>query len=377
MKLVYDGKRNESDIIDSIPSCHLKSIYKYTGARSKLIKGDNLQVLKYLLDAEGLKGKIGMIYIDPPFATNNTFHIGKDKANTISGSLDDNIAYSDDLTGDQYIEFIRERLILLKELLADHGSIYFHIDYKVGHYIKIVMDEIFGENHFINDISRIKCNPKNFKRKAFGNVKDMILLYSKTNKYTWNEQRAEFDNNDISTLFKKIDQNGRRYTTIPVHAPGETKNGATGKMWRGMLPPKGRHWRSDPVVLDELDKNGLIEWSKNGVPRKIIYADEKKEDGKKLQDILEYKDSQNPTYPTEKNLELLKLLIKTSSNPGDIVLDCFCGSGTTLKAAQELERYWIGIDQSDYAILTALKRLKCTQKTLNPECQEFDYLEAY
>jgi len=156
-------------------------------------------------------------------------------------------------------------------------------------------------------------------------------------------------------LFKKVDKDGRRYTTIPLHAPGETANGRTGQEWRGIKPPKGRHWRSEPSVLDKLDKEGLIEWSANGVPRRKIYADEK--DGKKMQDIWEFKDPQYPNYPTEKNLGLLKLIIASSSNPEDLVLDCFCGSGTTLIAAQELGRKWIGIDQSDYAIKMTEKRL--------------------
>ncbi len=133
-----------------------------------------------------------------------------------------------------------------------------------------------------------------------------------------------------------------------MHAPGDTKNGVTGTEWKGKFPPKGRHWRSSPEELDELDNSGLVEWSKNLVPRKKIYADESR--GKKVQDIIQFKDPQKPQYPTEKNLSLLKLLIEMSSDENSIVLDCFCGSGTTLKAAQELGRKWIGIDSSAEAI---------------------------
>jgi adenine-specific DNA-methyltransferase len=257
--------------------------------------------------------------------------------------------------------------------LSENGSIYFHIDYKVGHYIKILMDEVFGKNNFLNDLTRIKCNPKNFSRKAYGNVKDMILFYSKTGNHIWNEPKEKQSEEEIARLFKKVDKDGRRYTTIPLHAPGETANGATGQPWRGMMPPKGRHWRSAPAVLEELDKQGLIEWSKNGVPRKKIFADEK--EGKKMQDIWEYKDLQNPTYPTEKNFDLLKSIVKASSNPESIVLDCFCGSGTTLKAAQELGRSWVGIDKSDEAINVALSKLKNEQKNLLDNSKDFEYLE--
>ena len=134
------------------------------------------------------------------------------------------------------------------------------------------MDEIFGEDNFINDITRIKCNPKNFSRKAYGNIKDMILFYSKTEKYVWNEAKESMSDSDIQRLFSKTDANGRRYTTIPLHAPGETRNGVTGQPWKGLKPPKGRHWRTDPAELSKLDNQGLIEWSKTGNPRKIIFA---------------------------------------------------------------------------------------------------------
>jgi len=228
------------------------------------------------------------------------------------------------------------------------------------------------KKNFLNDLTRIKCNPKNFGRKAYGNVKDMILFYSKTGNHIWNNPKASMSEEDIKRLFKKIDKDGRRYTTIPLHAPGETINGATGQPWKGMMPPKGRHWRCSPSKLEELDKQGLIEWSKTGVPRKKIYADEN--DGKKIQDILEFKDPQNPSYPTEKNFDLLKLIVNASSSTNSIVLDCFCGSGTTLKAAQELGRNWIGIDKSEEAINVALKKLTSKQKTLTGK-EKFEYLK--
>ncbi|NMB34140.1 MAG: site-specific DNA-methyltransferase, partial [Clostridium sp.] len=211
-----------------------------------LIKGDNLAVMKCLLEKYDLKDRVDLVYIDPPFSTNNKFTISDGKANTISRSLNDTIAYEDTLTDVDYIEFMRERLILIREMMSNKGSIYYHIDYKMGHYVKVMMDEIFGKNNYMGTITRIKCNPKNFKRKSFGNIKDMILFYSKTGKHIWNEPRRPFTEEDIERLFPKINKDGRRYTTIPLHAPGETQKGATGQPWRGMLPPKGRHWRSSP-----------------------------------------------------------------------------------------------------------------------------------
>ncbi|MDI6788905.1 MAG: site-specific DNA-methyltransferase, partial [Planctomycetota bacterium] len=150
----------------------------------------------------------------------------------------------------------------------------------------------------------------------------------------------------------------------PIHAPGETSNGVTGKEWNGLMPPKGRHWRVSPDELTKLNNNGLIEWSSTGNPRKKIYLDEVLSKGKKRQDIWEFKDSPYPSYPTEKNLNMLKVIINASSNPDDLVLDCFAGSGTTLIVAEELKRRWVGIDNSPVAIRTIQKRL-LTSKELS------------
>lgn len=350
MELLYKEKLSFENINKSVGTVafneNLDNNFNY------LIHADNLKALKALLPF--FHGKIDLIYIDPPFSTNNVFRIGK-RTGTISCSKNDEVAYSDNLKGGIFLEFLRQRLFFAKKLLSEQGSIYLHIDYKIGHYVKIIMDEIFGMENFRNDITRKKCNPKNFERSAYGNIKDMILFYSKSKKPIWNSPKIPYSNEDIERLFKKTDVNGRRYTTIPLHAPGETKSGVTNTAFNGIKPPQGRHWRCSPAELEELDKKGLIEWSKNGVPRKIIYADEK--DGKKMQDIWEFKDPQYPQYPTEKNIDLLKNIITASSNENSIVMDFFCGSGTTLIAAEQLNRKWIGIDSSQKAIETVQKRL--------------------
>lgn len=373
MELFYNGKKTEKEIIECTKPLYLSK--KWSGKENLLLKGENLSALQTLLTEYDLKGKIDLIYIDPPFATDGVFTIGEDRVSTISSSLKDEIAYTDNLKGEEFIEFIRERLILARELLSEQGSIYLHIDYKIGHYIKIIMDEVFGAENFRNDISRIKCNPKNFERKAYGNIKDLILFYSKSKNMIWNYPKIPYDEKDIKKLFKKIDAQGRHYTTIPLHAPGETKNGVTGGTFKGILPPKGRHWRSDPKELEELDNQGLIEWSENGVPRKIIYADEK--DGKKMQDIWEFKDSQYPIYPTEKNFDMLKTIISASSNPDSIVMDFFCGSGSTLAASQGLGRRWIGIDKSEKAIEVAKTRLDALSEESSNIMQKYAYLEEF
>lgn len=349
MKLDYVNKTDcDSILLNALKYDKFDNISTESG----LIFGDNLKALSSLLKTH--KGKIDLIYIDPPFNTNQIFGVTDNRKNAISRSKNCVTAYSDEMTREEFLEFIRIRLVLMKELLSEEGSIYLHINTKVGHYVKIIMDEVFGEKNFKNDITRVKSNPKNFSRSAYGNEKDVIYFYAKNyKKNIWNEIKIPMDENEIKKRFPKIDKNGRRYTTIPLHAPGET-NGITGKPWRDMNPPEGRHWRTSPSEFDKLDSMGLIEWSSNGNPRIIKFADEHK--GKKIQDIWHFKDPQNPVYPTEKNIDMLKLIIQQSSNKGSIVLDCFCGGGSTLIAAEELGRKWIGIDSSEVAINTVKSR---------------------
>lgn len=354
MFLSYPNKKTELEIYQKIPKSELVK-QNNSSSENKLIFGENLMVLKNLLEKQKMAGKIDLIYIDPPFATKNVFTFSEERTSTISMEKRGKVAYSDKLHGADFLEFLRERLFLLKSLLSSNGSIYLHTDYKIGHYVKIVMDEVFGIENFRNDITREKCNPKNFARKGFGNIKDCILFYSKTKSPIWNEPKDSYTEEDKLKLFPKTDGEGRRYTTIPLHAPGETQNGNTSRSFKGVLPPKGRHWRTDITTLESWDSEGIIEWSQKGNPRKKIYLDE--QEGKRVQDIWRMKDPQYPQYPTEKNAALLDLIVKTSSAPDSYVLDCFCGSGTTLKAAQILGRKWIGIDQSEQAIKMTIKKL--------------------
>tara|TARA_Y100001935_G_C17299666_1_gene508386 strand:+ start:543 stop:1826 length:1284 start_codon:yes stop_codon:yes gene_type:complete len=302
--------------------------------------GDNLQILKQLMPK--IRGKVDLIYIDPPFGTGQIF-----------SDLDNNEAYDDTLVNSEFLSFLRDRLYLLKECLSKEGSIYLHIDKKIGHYVKVVMDEVFGYKNFINDITRIKCNPKNFSRKAYGNFSDMILFYAKNrDKQIWNDIKEPLSEDDIDRLYKKKHKKYGPYTTHPIHAPGETDDGDTGKEWKGMMPPKGRHWRYSRKELTRLDDAGLIEWSSTGNPRKIVFA--KDHDGKKVQDVWEFKDRGKSyvDYPTQKNQDLLERIILNSSQEDSLVLDCFAGSGSTLIAANKHNRKWIGMDNSEYSIKT-------------------------
>lgn len=333
-----------------------------------LIKSDNIIALQWLIN-NGYENKIDLIYIDPPFATGNMFSIDTNgRVATISKSQNSILAYNDDLKGKDFLNFLKIRINLLHKLLSRHGSLYVHTDYKIGHYVKVMIDEIFGMENFRNDITRVKCNPKNFYRIGYGNIKDMILFYTKSDSPIWNEPKFKYSEKEINKLYNKTDFYGRKYTTVPLHAPGETKEGDTSKPFNGIYPPKGRHWRCSVKELEELDKKGLIEWSTNGNPRKIIFA--KDCEGKKAQDIWEFKDPVYPTYPTQKNYEMLKFIISASSNIDSIILDCFCGSGTTLKAASELNRQWIGVDKSEIAI-------KITKNNLQSNIlyHPYDYFE--
>ncbi|MGP1520508.1 MAG: site-specific DNA-methyltransferase [Treponema sp.] len=368
MELVYNNKKTREEILNT--SCNYQFLGSWQKENNLLIKGENFASLLLLLKDYSLKEKVDLIYIDPPFSTGNTFGIGDDRCSTMSKSFSDKIAYRDDLSKEAFLEFLRERLILAYELLSKHGSIYVHIDYKIGHYVKILMDEIFGIANFRNDITRIKCNPKNFKRKAYGNIKDLILFYTKSSDYVWNDIKMPFSSEDVSKLYRKMDKNGRSYTTVPLHAPGEVQNGKTKNTFNGISPPVGRHWRCGVEELEKLDESGLIEWSRNGIPRKIIYADEQM--GKKVQDVWEYKDGQTPSYPTEKNLKMLEYIVQNSSYENSLVLDFFAGSATTLLASSFLGRKWIGIDESEQAIRVAKMRLQ--RKDLFLGEKQVDYL---
>lgn len=348
VRIAYEGKQGPSDILNgergTFEEVHSGPLGK------RLYFGDNLRGLRTLLSDPDVKGKVTLVYIDPPFATQGTFLSRKQKK-----------AYDDHLSGAGYVEYLRERLILLRELLSDKGSIYLHLDENMVFEMKLVMDEVFGCSNYRNIIVRKKCNPKNYTRKAYGNTADFILFYTRTEKYVWNRPVEPLSEESTKEYHYTEPETGRRYMKVPIHAPG-TRNGSTGGLWRGMLPPPGKHWQYTPKTLDEMDARGEIFWSKNGNPRRKIYLDE--HSGVGIQDIwLDFRDAHNQNikitgYPTEKNPDLLRRIIGASSNPGDMVLDCFAGSGTTLAVADEMQRNWIGMDNSSEALSTILKRFE-------------------
>ena len=290
-----------------------------------------------------------LIYLDPPYNTGMDFH---------SRGLQH--AYTDDRGLAVYIEFMRRRLVLARESLAEDGSIYVHIGHQMLGHLKVVMDEIFGARNFRNIISRKKCSSKNFTAKQYSNIHDYLLFYTKSSKYVWNQPAQKPTEEWIDREYPKFDARGR-YKLVPIHAPG-TRHGETGQPWRDMNPPPGKHWQYAPSKLEQLDKDGLIHWSRTGNPRRRVYLTDDKSipysdnwDG--------FRDAHHQSihvtgYPTEKNLDMLRMIVAASSNPGDLVVDPFCGSGTTLHAANDLGRRWIGFDESFVAAEATLRRLR-------------------
>lgn len=348
--LEYPGKKSLQEIL-STPPGRFSTSTSHRAGENRLYHAENLATLASLARDESVSGKIRLVYIDPPFSTESAFH-----------SRSQRHAYDDHLAGADFVEALRERLVFIHRLLSADGSLYLHLDERMICHARLVLDEIFGERNFRNLITRKKCNPKNYTRRTFGNIADYILFYSKTDTYVWNRALEKWTDARALKEYEYVDEKtGRRFKKVPIHAPG-SRNGATGGPWRGMMPPPGKHWQFRPSTLDEIDARGDMYWSSNGNPRRKVYLDESS--GVSVQDIwMDFKDAHNQNvrvtgYPTEKNPGLLARIIAASSNPGDLVLDCYSGSGTTLAEASRLGRRWIGVDRSDEAIRTTLKRFK-------------------
>ncbi|MBM7059355.1 hypothetical protein JQX08_01415 [Pseudomonas sp. UL073] len=347
----YPGKMDEEDILQPRDVQFVKmtdggELENTAIQEDSFIWSDNWLALNRLVQ-DGVKAKL--IYLDPPYATGLGF-----------SSRNSEHAYSDTLTEAAYLEFMRRRFVLLRELLDEDGSIYVHIGHQMVGELKFILDEVFGRDNFLSLISRRKCSSKNFTKNQYANINDYILFYSKGKNYIWNKPAKKPDPEWIAKEYSKVDSKGQ-YKLVPVHAPG-VRHGATGGEWRGMMPPTGKHWQYVPEKLDALDANGEIHWSKNGNPRRKVYLTETKSIG--YTDYWEeFRDAHHQAilvtgYPTEKNFDMMKMIVEASSNPGDLVIDPFCGSGSTVHAASSLGRKWIGIDESFASAKTVIERLK-------------------
>lgn len=363
--LEYAGKRKKAAIlaeaIAGIGAAPLQTVRCFGETKDDewknlIVQGDNLQFLKTCYkDSDPLikgmvKGKIKLIYIDPPFATKSDFN-GKDGE----------YSYADKLDQAHFLETLRERLLYLKELLAKDGSIYIHLDQKMSHYVKVIMDEIFGKDNFINQITWKRTfahGDSGQGAKHLGRISDVIFLYKKTEKFTLNTIYTPYDSEYIKKTFSYSDPDGRRWQSVSMTGPGGAANGNPYYEFLGVK----RYWQYTRENMNKLYEAGKIYQSKPGtVPRKKMYLDES--NGIPLQDIwtdippVQGSSAENSYYPTQKPEKLLERIIKTSSDEGDLVLDCFAGSGTTLASAEKLGRRWIGCDFGKHAIYTIQKRI--------------------
>jgi DNA modification methylase len=338
--------------------------------RNRLIWGDKKYVLPSLL--EEFAGKVNLVYIDPPF------NVGADFSFT--ATIPDNPETDDDETTtfvkepsviemkayrdtwgrgmDSYLQWFYETVVLLRELLAENGSIYVHLDWHVSHYAKAILDEVLGVANFRNAICWQKIRVVKHQSTSYGNVQDTIFLYSKNDSMLFNPQFREHTA-EYNQRFDQVDEQGRRYQLVSLVQKGDGPPRKFGK--NVIAPPAGMHWIWSQERIDDALKNGLIEFTSTGNPRKRQYFDATQKEA--VDDIwmdippVNSQAIERVDYPTQKPEALLERILKASSNENDLVLDCFGGSGTTAAVAEKNNRRWIVCDLGRFAIHTTRKRL--------------------
>ena len=358
-----------------------------------LYYGDNLDILRRYIKDES----VDLIYLDPPFNSNATYNVlfaqkdGSQSSAQIQAfedtwQWDENAVrtYEEEvkkggpvadalrafyliLGGSNmmaYLTMMAPRLMELRRVLKPTGSLYLHCDPTASHYLKVLLDMVFGAENFRNEIVWKRTTARSDSRK-WNRVHDTILFYSRSKNYTWNTQFISYDSDYLRKFYRfEEKETGRKYTLSDLMAAG-TRNGSSGLPWRGVDPrTRGNHWKYTIEKLDELEKMGRIVWPKKqgGVPRYKRYLDEMP--GVAIQSIIadippiSAQSAEKLGYPTQKPLALLERIIQASSNPGDVVLDPFCGCGTAVVAAQKLGRQWIGIDITHLAIGLVKHRLE-------------------
>jgi adenine-specific DNA-methyltransferase len=333
--------------------------------RNRLIWGDKKYVLPALLQEFG--GKVDLIYIDPPFATGDDFSFtagipGSETRFVKHPSVIEQKAYRDTWGRglDSYLQWFYEAGLMLRELLSSTGSLYVHLDWHIVHYAKTILDEVFGIDNFKNEIIWRRARTHN-DPDGYGRVHD-TLLYYRMSGATFNPVHAAYRDEYVETAYRHSDPDGRRYQLLPLHSTHvfSSKDDNTRRFGEKILrPPPGKYWRWSQRKIDEALAEGLIVMSKNDVPRYKKYLDEAA--GAPVQSIWDdLKMMSRPEmvgYPTQKPEVLLERIIGASSREGDLVLDCFVGSGTTAVVAERLARRWIACDLSRFAIHTTRKRL--------------------
>jgi len=297
---------------------------------------------------------VDLIYIDPPFNSNRNYEV-------FWGETKEKRSFEDRHASTQaYIEFMRPRCVELARVLKKTGSFYYHCDWHASHYVKVMLDQIFGENSFQNEIIWKRTASHGDSATKFSHVSDTIFFYAGAG-HCWNAQYKAHNEDYLRSHYSHSDASGRVYrhdNIIRSASMGPRPNLVYD--YKGFTPPYG--WRVVREKLEALDEKGRLHWAKSGIPYLVRYLDEQKGD---MIDNIWYdippvnsQARERLGYPTQKPLTLLERIIKASSNPNDIVLDAFCGCGTALVAAENLSRQWIGIDISPTACRVMAKRLR-------------------
>jgi DNA modification methylase len=340
------------------------------GWRNRLIWGDNAHVLASLADE--LAGKVDLVYIDPPFDSRQDYKVrigvgdvtAEESLAKIQSVIEDK-AYRDTwgAGAESYLQMLYTRLLLLRELLSDRGSIFLHLAPNMSHLARVLMDEVFGIDNFRAEIIW-KRTSGHADTKDFGTVHDSILCFGKTKDFLWNEQFEPYDQEFVDRYFRYDDGDGRKYWKGDLSSPNPRPN--LTYEWKG-YPPPAYGWRYSRERMAELDAEGRICYpsSKSKRPTLKRYLDEMK--GMPVGDVwtdvtrINQMAQERLGYDTQKPEALVKRIIESSSDPGSIVLDCFVGSGTTAAVAEKLGRRWIAIDIGRFAVHTTRKRLLAIQ----------------
>lgn len=354
------------------------------GWKNKLIWGDNKLAMAAL--AEEYAGKVDLIYIDPPFDTGADFTVQVEFNHEMvvkEPSIIERHAYQDTWGSglDGYLTWLYETALLLHQLLSGNGSLYVHLDWHIGHYAKAVLDEVFGIDYFVNEISWKRSSNTSSIGGIWKRAHDTILFYTKSDDYVFNFQYKALSDTSIQ-LYQNEDERGQ-YQLVPILVSGK-RGGTTGHVWRGIDPNQrgkaGMHWVTTPSKLEAYAAEGLIvvPEKEGGVPRLKYYLSSNK--GVVMSDLwddispISSNGNEAANYPTQKPEFLLERIVKASSNPGDLVLDCFVGSGTTAAVAERLGRRWIACDLGRFAIHTTRKRLLGFQGVNGERCRAFEIL---
>lgn len=335
-----------------------------------LFHGDNKDILAWLL-ANGYRGKVNLIYIDPPFDSGADYVRrvqlrgveGLTKLDGEQPTWNEQVQYTDIWANDTYLQFMYERLILLKELLSENGSIYVHCDWRKNAHLRLILNEIYGESNFRNEITWERKGGSSNPSGQYDVATDTILWYTKSEKAVFNQQYTR-DSPDVQAYieerFVHVDEDGRRFMTAPIVSPNYRSNLVY--EYKGYTPPPNG-WSISRDVMEEWDEQGKLYFPDNGsrIYRKI-YLDEYP--GQPISNLWTDVFVINPMahervdFPTQKPEGLLFRILEASSKPGDLVLDAFVGSGTTAAVAQKLGRRWIVSDINKGAIQTTSKRLQ-------------------